>query len=35
MLDFFADIQYASISQLIWLIVNTNSDIYVYFCPQI
>ncbi len=30
---FFADIQYADIFQLIWLIINTHTKINVYFFP--
>ncbi len=29
----FADIQYANILQFIWPIIDTDTDIYVYFFP--
>ncbi len=39
MLDFFADIPYANILQLIWpwsiIIVYTDTNIYVYFLPTL
>ncbi len=33
-MDFFANIQYANILQLIWQIINIHTDIYVYFFPK-
>ncbi len=34
-IGFFADIQYADILRLIWLISDTDTDIYVYFSSHL